>query len=243
MTRLLRFSYYQFELGGRFYALLPKLTQSQVSIIDNRLSALGFKSSNTDLLRAAKGVATLTVDPRGLCWSNRDMADVIIPTIPELLSVRKEFASLRRMGQAYFEAKKQGKGFLLRLAPRMESSSLWQGLRAAGSCALTPDEDAVYSLLLSSSSLASPLPTDFPTEGSTVIRIGRKQYYSTRIDASEAASTLRDVEARGPRNTYLPRSSFLSLSSFRIPRRALRRTFEGLGEWCFFTPRAVPRKL
>lgn len=243
MIRLLRFSYYQFELGGRFYALLPKLTRPQLSVIDNRLRSLSFRTSNTDLLRAAKGEATLTVDPRGLCWSNRDMADVIIPAIPELLSVRKEFASLRTMGNSYFEATKQGKSVLLRLAPRMESSSLWQGLRAAGLCALTPDEHAVYSLLLSSSSLASPLPTDFPTEGSTVIRIGRRQYYSTRIDAPEAASTLRDVGARGPRNTYLPRRSFLSLSSFRIPKRDLRRTFEGLGEWCFFTPRAVPRKL
>lgn len=240
---MLRFRFYQFELGGRFYALLPKLTRSQISLIDSRLRALSFRSSNKTLLRAAKGEATLTVDPRGLCWSNRDMADVIVPAIPDLLSMPKKSASLRGMGYSYFETMREGKGVLLRLAPRMESSSLWEGLRAAGSCALTPDEHAVYTLLLSNSSLASPLPTDFPTEESTVIRIGRKQYYSSRIDASEAASTLETVGARGPRNTYLPRSSFLSLSSLRIPSQALRRTFEGLGEWCFFTPPPAPRKL
>jgi hypothetical protein len=240
---LLGFRFQQFELGGRYYVPLPKLTSLQVEIINQRLKAVGFRTSAAGILRAAKESLAVTVASEGLCWSNHDLTDILVPVVPSVLTSKKRPVSIRSLADKYFGAKRQDDGVLLRLSPRLETSSLWRFMRAADSCALTPDEHAVFSFLLRHSSLESEILTDYPTEGCRVRRIGRKQYYSSRISGEEAADTLRDLGTRGSRNSYLPRDSLLRLSSLGVRLGELSDVLRGLGEWCYFTPSSGSRKL
>lgn len=240
---MLTFSFHQFELGGRYFALLPKLTGLQVATFEERLKALGFRTNSTDLLRAVKGGVTVTLDKAGLCWSNRDVTDILVPATPSVLSSKKQTVATRLLASAYFEVKKREGGLVLRLSPRLESSLHWRLLRAADSCALAPDEHAVYRLLFANSSLESEVLTDYPTEGCAVRRIGRKQYYSSIISGDEVADTLKEVGTSHPRNSYLPRDSLLRLSSLKVSPGALAAVLQDLGEWCFFRPASGSRKL
>jgi len=238
---LLRFKFVQLELGDRFYLPLPKLTPDQMKTIRRRLKLIGFKTSQLGVLKAAAGATRIIVNPRGLSSSNRDMTDVIAPVIPELLSAGRRTVSSRTLRNEYFVAARQDGALVVRLSPRLESSSPWEQLRAADSCALTPDEHAVYSALLSSSEVTTPLVTDFPTRHSRVRRIGRRQYYDSRPSPSEAASTLRQIGSRGVRNTYLPKSAVIRLTSVSPARDWASEVFRELGDWCFFSP-PTPRK-
>ena len=135
----------------------------------------------------------------------------------------------------YFASERRGDGLLLRLRPRLESRARWDQLRSEGSCALTPDEKAVYAAVLSFPESLPPLVTDFPVEGSVVRRIGRRQYYESELRPREAASTLRGMWSVGERNTYLPRDSILHFVPARLPKEMLRGVFGRLGDWCFFS--------
>lgn len=240
---MLSFKFHQFELGGRYYVPLPKLTGLQVATIDNRLKAVGFRTTSTALLRAVKGGVAVTVDKAGLCWSNEDLTDILIPAIPAILSSKKQTVAARSLANEYFEVRKQEGVLLLRLSPRLETSSHWRLLRTADSCALTPDERAVFCFLFNHSSLKSEVLTDYPTEGCTVRRMGRKQYYSSLISGEEVADSLREVGTRRSRNSYLPRDSLVWLSSLEFSLGELSTVLHGLGEWSFFTPASRSRKL
>jgi len=240
---MLRFKFNQLELRGKYYVPLPKMTRVQTEVIGARLRVLGFKVSGEEKLKADMGSATITLEGRGLCWSNRDLTDILAPSVPHILTMGEEATSLRRICAEYFQVKREGARAILRLVPRLESSTIWADLRATDSCALTPDEHAVYSFLLSHSAVSSEILTDFPIEGCKLRLVGKKLYYSGGVRGAEAAAALREIGVKNPRNSYLPKESILSLSAFRVSKKALISVMRGLGEWCFLTPKSAPRKL
>ena len=237
------FGFRQLVLGGRYHVPLPKLVPQQMATMRRRLESIGFTTGGNNPLRASKGGLRILVNPAGLCSSEHDLSDAIAPALPAILASEPTRVSFRTLQRSYFASESRGKRLLLRLSPRLESESCWDELRTTGSCALMPDERAVYSALLSSSTSLTPLVTDFPVEGSVVRRIGRRQYYDSRLDPAEAASTLRGIGPANERNTYLPRNSILSLSPAKLPKDELFDVFEGLGDWCFFSPRQTRQKL
>lgn len=222
---------------GRHYVPLPKLNGQQVATVTLRLQELGFRTRGTEQIRAERAGTSLTLDSRGVCRSNRDLTDILAPVIPEILAMRKEHVSSEALRGRYFLSRRAGTLTRLRLMPRMESSSLWSLLRGAGLCALTPDEQMVYSRVISRSSMESECLADYPTDGCAVKIIGRRQYYSCRGDEKEIAANLRSTDTAHPRNTYLPRDSGLLLSALRKPGNTLRPVLDDLGEWCYFTSR------
>lgn len=240
---MFRFVFRQLVLGGRYHVPLPKMVPRQMETMRQRLESIGFATKGSSPLRASKGGLRILVDPSGFCSSEQDLSDAIAPAMPAILASKPAKVSFRALRRLYFASENRGKGLLLRLSPRLESESYWDELRATGSCALTPDERTVYSTLLSSSTSLTPLVTDFPVEGSVVRRIGRRQYYDSRLEPAEAGSTLRGIGTAQERNSYLPRDSILSLNPARLPKGELLEVFEESGDWCFFSPRLTRQKL
>lgn len=79
--------------------------------------------------------------------------------------------------------------------------------------------------------------TDFPSDESVSKVYGRKVYYESRLGRAEAVSTLRVVDARASRNSYLQRDGKVILDGpLSLPRKDLGELFVELGEWCYFTP-------
>lgn len=236
---LLPFKLHRFKFGEeeRFFILLPKLCTQQVNIITQRLTGTGFAVSHPKSLRAVKGSVTINLDPMGLCWSNEDVTDVIAPIIPRMLMVQKQVTPLRDLRNHYFDLKRIREGYVVRFSSRMESSRLWENLRATDQCALTPDEHFVFRALFNYASGAVRLLTDYPTNNSAVKRMGRRQYYESEVTTSEAASNLRMVGPRGTRNTYLPKDGLIRFQGMRLPSTyEMTKLFEDLGGWCFLTP-------
>ena len=133
-------------------------------------------------------------------------------------------------GTAYFKLQTSGTSATLRLSTRIESSSLWWGLRASGRCMLTPDERAVASFLIRSSSGGCGMLTDFPTSSSRVRMIGKKQYYETHLDPADAEASLRAVGEDGSGNSYIPEHGILQFDAFRLPSREnFAELFKSLG--------------
>lgn len=235
LNALERFRFRQFVLGGRFQVPLPKMVPRQMQTMRRRLESIGFTTTAGSLLRASRASVRILVDPSGLCTSNEDLTDAIAPTLPEILDSRPSAVSFRVLRESYLASERRGNSLLLRLSPRLETESYWDELRSEGTCALTPDEKAIYSVVLSSRTSLTPLVTDFPTEGSVVRRIGHRQFYDSRLEPAEAASTLRGLGPAQERNAYLPRDSILSLSPAPLPTDELLDLFEGLGDWCFLS--------
>ena len=222
-------------LGGRYYVPLPKMAPRQITTVHKRFESIGFKVTESNPLRASKARAWIRVDASGLCSSNEDPSNVLAPAIPDVLACEKRKVSFSVLRDSYFASEKRGNKLLLRLSPRLESQSYWNELRSTGSCALTPDERAVYSAVLASRASPAPLVTDFPVKGSKIRRMGRRQYYKSMLEPAEAVHTLRGMDSTGERNAYLPRDSILSPSPGRIPKEELASLFERLDEWCFLT--------
>lgn len=234
---MLDFRLLQIRLRSRFYLLLPKLNSSQVRIIGERLKERDFTVEKDSLLVATKRGTAVHIDPSGFCWSSKDPTDAIAPIIPEILGVPKEAVPLDELQNRYFRLQRFKTSVAVRLSARIESSTLWRELRASGECGLTPDERAVASLLLESSTGGCVMLTDFPTQGSHSRMIGKKQYYESSLDPAEAASTLRVAGPAGIRNSYLPERCVLLLRSIRRPsREKLVELFDSLGEWCYLRP-------
>lgn len=237
------FHFRQIELADWFYVLMPKMTRRQVAVVRGRLTSLGFKTIQSATLKATRSGWRIELNPAGFCRSNRDMSDVIAPVVPEILDCARESVSPLLLRRAYFASQRRGSEVSLHLTPRLESGPLWETLRAAGSCALTPDEQAVYSSLLSFSYSGFAMVTDFPTPGCAVRRIGRRQYYDSILEPAEIASTLRGLESHGQRNTYLPRDALIRLRSATLLPETSRDPFDGLGEWCFLSVARIRQKL
>jgi hypothetical protein len=234
---LLPFKVHQFNLSGRHYLLLPKLTSRQMSILAVRLGKTGAAVSLSSSLVAKSKEGSIHVDPIGICWSTSDPADAILPLIPELLASHNERIALGELGSMYFRAgRRQGKT-VVRLSTRLEASALWDALRAAGDCGLSPDEHAVVSTILRLTKGRCVMVTNFPFDGAASRICGGKQYYEGPIDSAEAASTLRQVGGSSRRNSYVPRDATLTFDRLFSPSEAeLSSLLGSLGEWCYFTP-------
>lgn len=217
--------------------LLPKLNLNQMAMIETRLVSLGYSVARSDKMKAVKKGSTVRVAPEGLARSNEDLADLLGPIVPKLLESPKGEMPLKSLAGLYYAIQKGPDGAVVRVSPRFESSSLWDELRAGDLCGLTPDEQAVYQFLLERSEGKCTILTDYPSDDCKVRRIGRRQFYESRITTREAGSCLRLVGQRGVHNGYLPRSSLFSLELVRPSgSEELRILFQGLGEWCFFLP-------
>ena len=234
---LLSFTVSQVHLGRFHYILLPKLSQGQMQALSRRLEVMGFSVRLKGTLTAKSDVGTIHVDPGGLCWSNSDPADAILPVIPDLLSGRKERIPLEELKGLYFTSARIRRETVVKLRTRIESSSRWEALRAAGGCGLAPDERTVALFLIERLEECSML-TDFSTEGSTPRRYGRRVYFDSPLDAADAVATIRIAGESGTRNSYLPKDNVLRSSNrLSFSRRNLSELFEELGEWCYFLPR------
>jgi len=234
---LLPFKVHQFNLAGRNYLLLPKLTSRQIGTLTRRLEQTGASVSASSSLVAKTKEGIIHIDPAGLCWSTSDPADLILPVIPEILEIPKERVPLRDLSDKYFRAGMSGGKLVVRIVTRVEASALWDALREAGECGLSPDEHSVASTILRHAGGKCTMLTDFPFSGAASRIHGGRPYYEGPIDSSEAASTLRKVGSNSPRNSYLPRDAALAFDHrFSPPGTELAQLLHDLGEWCFFTP-------
>lgn len=235
MMRLLRFKPYQFHLGRTHYILLPKLNPDQMQILSERLTKMGELVTSNSLLSARTQKGTVHVDSSGLCWSRVDPADLILPSIPDLLSCAKLRIPLKELGSKYFVASRYGGITSTRLFIRLESGPLWKALRASGGCALTPDEHKVAIHLMNSVGGRCEITTDFPTSRSTERTFGQRHYFDSVLESSEAALALRISGRKDARNAYLPQNAVLRFrGQANLRPRGIRELLNGLGDWCFF---------
>ncbi|MDA4125099.1 MAG: hypothetical protein OK438_06605 [Thaumarchaeota archaeon] len=225
------------KLGETWYLPLPKLAESQTRFIADRLRTKGYTVGGSRVFVARKGDTVLHVDPAGLCWSREDPSDAFGPALPDLLKMEREGLAIDQLRARYFSGGRSGGSLTVRFSTRMESSPLWADLRAAGECGLTPDERDVVLMVVRSSKEGCIFITDFPTEGSRVRVLGRRQYYESSLDPDAVSSTLRATGERRGRNSYLPKGGMLHFSSLLLPSHAKQAEFfAGLGEWCFLRP-------
>jgi hypothetical protein len=234
---LLPFRIHQFCIGRLHLLLLPKMNNAQMMAISKRLTQSGYSVEHSDSLLARSGHGKIRIDASGVCRSTADIADLIIPAIPDILSFEKESIPMDELRSLYLAIGRSGKKTRIRISTRMESCLLWEFMRASDSCGLSPDEHAVASFLLEHTSSACGVLTDFPEEGSVIRMLGRRRYFNSKVNPATAAMTLRVAGAKSVRNSYLPRDGMLGLASFDKPS-ALDWVglFKELGEWCYFTP-------
>ena len=102
---------------------------------------------------------------------------------------------------------------------------------------LTPDEHAVYQMILEQASDQCLVLSDYPTTSSVVKIIGRRLYFESTLPSSETASNLRMVGQKSVRNVYIPKDGFLRFRSLKLPsNRRLADLLGRLGEWCYLRP-------
>ena len=232
---MLRFELHQLYLANlrRYYLPLPKLTSGQVQVLADRLAVNGFSvgiDPGGERLRAADGstAVTITVAMSGLAWSGREMLDALAPAIPALLRSPLELTATN----PYFAAKRLPGGLEVQFFTRMEGLRLWTELRCAGVCGLTPDEKSVVSRVLAVSADQDVIEcvTDYPTDGCSLLQVGKNQYYRSRIPAREFVDRLRTTLTSFPKNCYLPRTSVLKIWGGSLPPPPVD---DDLGEWCY----------
>ena len=233
---MLSFKVHQFHVLGRYYTLLPKLTLPQVRNFADRLKRNGFHVEPSPMLTARSREGVVHVDASGLCWSSFNPSDSILPAIPEVLAFPKQTIPLKELRGKYFSPTKSGANTVVHFSVRMESASLWRALRASGECGLAPDEHTVASFILRHSEGTCKLVTDFPAAGSVPLMCGRKRYFISSLEKSQAELTLREAGEKNVRNSYVRRDSTIRLEASSSSRDDLLRLFEELGEWCFFSP-------
>lgn len=236
---MLKFRAHLIEIGETptYYLLLPKMTEGQLSVVSERLSSAGYTIRTGRLLKGEKSESRIAVNREGICRSNFDPSDLLLPMIPSLLKFQKQVVTGSELLEMYLSARRSGNSLTLRLSTRLETSKEWAQLRGAAVCALSPDEHLVFSTLLRRTGGTVSIITDYPTENSRVTRPGGKQYYVSSIPSTEAAENLRVVGERGARNVYLPRSGMLRIIAPTLKRLGqITSTLPDLGEWCFFTP-------
>ena len=234
---MLSFRVHRFHIGELHYLLLPKMTRAQMGMISDRLKGAGYTVELSGSLLAKSGQGAIRVDPSGVCRSSADVADLIVPAIPGILAADKERAPIAELESLYFTTGRFGAKARLRVSTRVESFLLWDLMRAADGCGLSPDEHEVVSFLLGHAKGATRMVTDFPEEGSRVRVLGRRRYFDSEIDPTTAASTLRIVGAKARKNSYLRRDGSVEFATFKRPSAADRLgLFSGLGEWCYFLP-------
>ncbi len=203
----------------------------------SRLAARGFTCRLADSLQARSRDGVVRVEPTGLCWSTTDPADFLLQIIPELTDSAKEVVPLAELQAKYLRLKVSRRSTAAVLRTRLESRGTWDSLRSSGDCALSPDEYAVASFLLSRASGGVRLLTDFIEHQTATLVSGRRRYFFSTLGPEQATSTLRRSGERHPRNSYLPRDGILRLDAMLPPTpEEFRNLFLALGEWCYFIP-------
>ncbi len=213
-----------FQLGRSHYLLLPKMNRAQTITLERRLAATGFADA-------------IHISSSGFCWASFDPGDAVLPTIPSALNMEREPIPAGEILAKYVTSKRYAKYTSFRFNTRIESSRLWELLRGQDDCALAPDEHTVATFLLRRATGTCAVLTDFPTDGCTRKIYGGHQYFESRIDAQEAASTLRSGGQRRTRNSYLPRNGLLTLNFDSITPREMTELVGQFGPWCGFRPR------
>jgi len=219
----------------RYYLPLPKLTPRQLQALGKRLATKGFLVKDDGYTLSAEDHShRMTILRSGLAWSNGELLDALAPAVPSLLSLPREPVE----ANPYFAAKKLSDGFELQFFPRMEGLRIWTELRRSGLSGLTPDEKAAVSGVLIGSDRNVECVTDYPTDGCSVLQVGRMQYFRSSVPAGEFTSMLRTVSSSSSRNCYLPRSSLIRVKAKSLPEFP---TAEDLGDWCFleFPPKRL----
>jgi hypothetical protein len=231
VPRVLRFEVSQLliESERRFYLPLPKLNRLQVDFLKRELLDEGYSVSSSESLVARKGSLSLYVSPAGLASSSSDLMDVLLPSIPNILAFPKTPLETNP-----YVAVKRGRGlFEVHLFPRLESMGRWTALRRQGDCGLTPDEALVLERLLGGSEELIGCIADYPTEGCTTTHAGRHPLYRCMVPADEFVCNLRTISRTSARNTYLPRSSILTMK--KSPAQIGPEDSRQLGEWCYLS--------
>ena len=236
---MLRFTVHQFKLSNRSYILLPKLNSVQMGLLTTGLTRHGFSFRYSGPRVTAKSERGLVhVDPAGLCWARFDPSDIVLPLIPELVKARKEEIPLGGLAAKYLKGTKSGQDSLV-LLTRLESGPAWDSLRSLNECGLSPDEYRVASFLVSRAKRWVRVTTDYPVGDMRSSLMGRKRYFLSNLSPDQAESTLRQAGRSQARNSYLPRDGVLESDGILPPsRQELGDLFSGLGEWCYFVPRA-----
>ncbi len=184
---------------------------------------------------ASKGSQRISINgDLGLAASRADLLDALGPAVPELLSSREASGGVpcRDVGHFYLALRKSGAVSQLQFFPRLESLRTWTCLRRDGLCGLTPDEALVLRLVLGSATEASTVRcvTSLPRQTSTVLQIGTRIYYESKLPVPELLSSLRTIDSGGADSAaYLPREPVFALlrTSLNIHVSAGE-----LGEWC-----------
>jgi hypothetical protein len=235
---VLPFRIQQLCVGKLHLLLLPKMTKAQMEVISKRLTRAGYSVEHSGPILARSSHSKIHIDPSGLCRSTTDIDDLVIPAIPDILSLEKQPVPIGDLKSLYLTTGRTGRKTTIRVSTRLESWNLWESMRASDSCGLSPDEHAVSSFLFEHARGVCEVVTDFAEEGSVIRMLGRRRYFDSKIDPSMAATTLRVVGTKSARNSYLPRDGMLGLASFENPSAEdWIGLFKELGEWCYFIPK------
>ena len=233
---VLSFKLHSLQLEGRTYTLLPKLTFRQLRSIAESLQRRGcsIRSRNPVIARSKQGTVRVTLD--GLCLSSFDASDLVLPTVPDVLTLPKEEVPLGVLQSMYLRELGTGESPVVRLTPRLEYSSLWGELRRTGRCALAPDEHLLCTSLIGRAGCCE-IVTDFPCDRTQPFVMGRKRYFRSTLDKDQALATLRVIGKLGSRNSYLSQVGALKLNRFSKPKKCwFAKVFAEMGEWCSFSP-------
>ena len=233
---MLRFKVHHLQLGKRHYVLLPKLNSLQIDVLAKRFAEMGVVRRDVFLAVTSKE-GTIRVSEMGLCWSSFDPSDAVLPAVPALLSCPREEAPLETIRRMYLIVSKSRDRLTAKITPRLETSTLWRGLRRSGECALAPDEHAIGSFILQRVRGKCEMVTDFFVDGSTPLVFGRRRYFNSKLGPDEAALALRKVGERHQRSSYVPQDGELGpVPVSSISQRDWIDLVAELGEWCPFTP-------
>jgi len=233
---VLRFVVHHLQLRKRHFILLPKLTFTQLQFIAESLERRGCSIISWNPIVARSKEGNIRVTKTGLCRSSFDASDLVLPTVPDLLTFPKEEVPLGILQGMYFREVRTHGYSVIRLSPRLEYSSAWSNLRRAGGCALAPDEHQICASMIRLARRIG-IVADFPSFGAEAFVVGRQRYFKSTLAKAEALATLRVIGEEESRNSYLARDGTLRLIGFSMPgKRALIDLFAGLGDWCFFRP-------
>jgi hypothetical protein len=237
LRQLLPFKAHHLLVGNRHILPLPKLSSPQLQFLVGEIEKRGF------VVRQEAGSVTATsqgpavhLEQAGYCWSSKDPSDLILPLVPELLSFPKERVTAMEFSQMYFSAFLADGVPSVKARPRLEAASNWAKLRAIGDCGLTPDERLAASSLVGSADLVGPLVTDFPTDESSSMFIGRRMYFQSVVPGPEAGTALREVGEMKRRNCYVPRDGVFRNFGPSLMMECSSEVASEAGEWCFLRP-------
>lgn len=234
---MLSFRVHQLQVGPWHYILLPRMNSAQIQLLRTRFARQGYSVEASRFLTARSKEGTIHLDPAGICWATNDPADALLPALPDILATSRERIPPKSLESMYLSVGRSSGKYFARVSTRVERYSSWDTLRATGGCGLAPDEHVIMSFLLSRSRDGCQLLTDFFAGESKARFCGKRLYFDSVLDPSEAARTLRSVGGRASRNSYLHRDGLLRLGGYDRPSTyEWSELFAELGDWCGFVP-------